>query len=92
MHWADQIADKIIERAHREGAIANVKCQQTPSGAKHIGNLNDVARAFFPYKSVLEKGEKAIFVHTTDDRDPLKDIPLKLPDLEGKMHFTKDLP
>ncbi|MFH1442650.1 MAG: lysine--tRNA ligase, partial [Candidatus Micrarchaeota archaeon] len=46
----------------------------------------------FPYKSVLEKGEKAIFVHTTDDRDPLKDIPLKLPDLEGKMHFTKDLP
>ncbi|MEK6954790.1 MAG: lysine--tRNA ligase [Candidatus Micrarchaeota archaeon] len=92
MHWADQLAEKIIERSQKEGVIANVKCQQTPSGAKHIGNLNDVARAYFPYKSVLEKGHKATFVHTTDDRDPLKDIPLKLPDLEGKWHYTKDLP
>lgn len=92
MHWADQLAEKIIERSNKEGAIPNVKCQQTPSGAKHIGNLNDVARAYFPYKSVLEKGHEATFVHTTDDRDPLKDIPLKLPDLKGSMHFTKDLP
>ncbi len=91
MHWADQLAEKIIERAKREGVIANVKCQQTPSGAKHIGNLNDVARAYFPYKAVIEKGETATFVHTTDDRDPLKDIPLKLPDLQGNWHFSRDL-
>ncbi|MFH0972040.1 MAG: lysine--tRNA ligase [Candidatus Micrarchaeota archaeon] len=92
MHWADQLADKIIERAKREGVSANVKCQQTPSGGKHIGNLNDVARAFFPYKAVIERGEKATFVHTTDDRDPLKDLPMKLPDLEGNWHLSKDLP
>ena len=91
LFWADQLAEQIIERAKKEGVIANIKCQQTPSGGKHIGNLNDVARAYFPYKSILEKGEKATFVHTTDDRDPLKDIPKKLPDLEGEWHNTSEL-
>jgi lysyl-tRNA synthetase class 1 len=89
--WADQLADRIIERAKREGVAANIKCQQTPSGGKHIGNLNDVARAYFPFRSVLAKGEKATFVHTTDDRDPLKDVPRKLPDLKGNWHLSKDL-
>ncbi len=86
LHWADQLAEKIIERAHNEKKVPNVKCQQTPSGGKHIGNLNDVLRAYFPYKAVVEKGEKCTFVHTTDDRDPLKDIPVKLADLEGNWH------
>ncbi|MBI5225222.1 lysine--tRNA ligase [Candidatus Micrarchaeota archaeon] len=91
MHWADQLAEKIIERAGKEGGEANVKCQQTPSGGKHIGNLNDVARAYFPFKAAEKKGLKITFVHTTDDRDPLKDVPLKLPDLQGKFHLSKDL-
>ncbi len=86
LHWADQLAEKIIERAHREKRVPNVKCQQTPSGGKHIGNLNDVMRAYFPYKSVVEKGEKCTFVHTIDDRDPLKDIPAKFADLDAKWH------
>ncbi len=89
--WADQLADKIIERAKREWITPNIKCQQTPSGGKHIGNLNDVARAYLPYKSVIDRGEKATFVHTTDDRDPLKDVPRKLPDLQGGWHQSKDL-
>ncbi len=91
MHWADRLADKIIERCKREGYVPNVKCEQTPSGAKHIGNLNDVARAYFPYKSVKEKGHEITFVHLTDDRDPLKDIPSQLPDLEGVFRQTDKL-
>lgn len=89
--WADQLAEQIIARAKRERVVANIKCQQTPSGGKHIGNLNDVARAYFPYKAVLERGESATFVHTTDDRDPLKDVPRKVPDLEGNWRLSKDL-
>ena len=92
LHWADQLAEKIIERAHREKIVPNVKCQQTPSGGKHIGNLNDVLRAYFPYKSVIEKGEKCTFVHTTDDRDPLKDIPAKLADLDANWHDAAKFP
>jgi len=91
LFWADQIAREIVERSEREKRMPNIKCQQTPSGAKHIGNLNDVIRAYFPYKALQEKKKKATFVHTTDDRDPLKDIPLRLPDLEGVWHETKNL-
>lgn len=92
MHWADQLADKIIERAEREGRAPNVKCQQTPSGGKHIGNLNDVLRAWFPVKAVRERGTDCEFVHTTDDRDPLKDVPSKIMDLDGKWHASSEFP
>jgi lysyl-tRNA synthetase class 1 len=91
LFWADQLADRIAERSRKEGRRPNIKCQQTPSGAKHIGNLNDVARAYFPCKSLRERGIKAEFVHTTDDRDPLKDVPMKLPDLKGKWHESRRL-
>ena len=89
MHWADQLAEKIIARADKEGIVPNVKCEQTPSGAKHIGNLNDVARAFFPCKSVKEKGHEITFVHLTDDggatwrQESLPDILVKGADYAG---------
>lgn len=86
-HWADQLADQILERSK----TPNVKCQQTPSGAKHIGNLNDVIRAYFPCKALMERGIKVDFVHTTDDRDPLKDVPKKLADLESNWHLSEKL-
>lgn len=84
LHWADQLAEKVIERSKKEKRTASIKCQQTPSGGKHIGNLNDVLRAYFVYKAVLDKKEKAEFVHTSDDRDPMKEIPKRVADLEGK--------
>src|SRR3989338_4778787 len=91
LFWADQIAKQIVERMEREGGVPNIKCQQTPSGGKHIGNLNDVVRAHFPSKALHERGVRHTFVHTTDDRDPLKAVPLKLPDLEGKWHKSVEL-
>ena len=92
MFWADQLAEQIIERAEREGNTKpNIKCQQTPSGAKHIGNLNDVIRCYFPYKVLLEHDVQATFVHTTDDRDPLKDVPAKLAALDGSWHASSEL-
>jgi len=91
LFWADQLADKIIERSKREKRKPNIKCQQTPSGGKHIGNLNDVVRAYFPYKSLMERGTKAEFVHMTDDRDPLKAVPKRLADLDGNWHESSKL-
>jgi len=92
MHWADSLAEQIIERSRREGRTPNVKCQQTPSGGKHIGNLNDVLRAWFPVKAIREKGLECEFVHTTDDRDPLKDVPSRIADLDGNWHNTSEFP
>ncbi len=91
MHWADQLAAKIIERGKQEKRIPNIKCQQTPSGGKHIGNLNDVSRSYYPYKSVIEQGHKCTFVHTSDDRDPMKEVPKRLADLDGKWHDAEKI-
>ncbi len=92
LFWADQLAEQVIERSKREGKKIVIRCGQTPSGGKHIGNLNDVIRAYFVYKSVVEKGHKAEFVHSTDDRDPLKDIPAKLTDLNANWHPAEKFP
>lgn len=92
LFWADQIAEKVIERSKKDGKKIVIRCGQTPSGGKHIGNLNDVIRAYFVYKSVIEKGYKAEFVHSTDDRDPLKDIPARLADLNGEWHPAEKFP
>lgn len=96
MFWAEQIALKAIERVEREfnegknlEKIIVVRCGQTPSGSKHIGNLNDVIRAYFVYKILKEYNIKRRFVHTSDDRDPLKDVPKKIMDLDGKWYETE---
>ncbi|MDI6730745.1 MAG: lysine--tRNA ligase [Candidatus Altarchaeum sp.] len=108
MFWADQLANQAIERVEKKfnekinkgekaEKIATIRCGQTPSGGKHIGNLNDVIRAYFVYKSIKEKIEnkewdgKVKFIHTSDDRDPLKDIPIRIMDLDSKWHETKNL-
>ncbi|NCN65055.1 MAG: lysine--tRNA ligase [Candidatus Altiarchaeum hamiconexum] len=104
MFWADQLANQAVARVEKDFAegktsekIAVLRCGQTPSGGKHIGNLNDVIRAYFVYKSIKEKIENrewdgnVRFIHTSDDRDPLKDIPARIMDLDGKWHESNDM-
>ena len=88
--WADKIAQQIIERAEREKVPIVCKSGASPSGAKHIGNLFDIMKTFFPYKAVKRKGQEARFVFTNDDRDPMRTIPDRLPDLGGVMQSTAD--
>lgn len=89
--WSDELAEKAIERAKKEGQVPVCRCGQTPSGGKHIGNLNDVVKSYFVYRGIIGRGEKAEFVHTTDDRDPMKDVPKRVADLEGKWHELAEL-
>ncbi len=90
--WADQLAEETATRAKGEKQTASIRCGQTPSGGKHIGNLNDVVRAYFVYKSLEEKGVKSVFIHSTDDRDPLKDVPTRIADLDGNWHQSDKFP
>ena len=92
LFWADQLADMVIDRAKREGRIVSIRSGQTPSGGKHIGNMNDPIRAYFVYRAVKERGVKARFVNTSDDRDPLKDIPARLADLDGRWFPSSEFP
>ncbi len=92
LFWADQLAEETLARAKREKRIPNIKGQQTPSGGKHIGNLNDVLRGYFVYKSIILRGEKCEFVNGCDDRDPLKDVPMKIMDMQGNWHNSDEFP
>ena len=83
--WADSIADEVIERYGKEDTIV-VKCAASPSGGKHIGNLNDILRGYFIKESLESMGCKVRHVHTSDDRDPLRKIPERMPDREGRWH------
>src|SRR3989304_5062121 len=78
-HWADQIADDVIERVEHNPLLKKivekngyfVYDEKTPSGVIHIGSgrgwvIHDVIA-----KALREKGVKARFVLSADDMDPL---------------------
>lgn len=87
--WADQLAKQSIERAKKEKNEVTCRSAASPSGAKHIGNLFDVLKSYIVYEAVVDKKFPARFVLTHDDRDPLRKIPPRLPDLDGKWHTTE---
>ena len=85
--WAEQIAERAIEEAKRRGfEVVTCRSGQTPSGAKHIGNFNDNIRSYFVAKFIERLGHKARHVQTHDDMDPLRKIPKRVVDLDGKWH------
>ena len=88
--WADQIADKAIKRAKREGNIVTCRSAASPSGGKHIGNLFDVIKSHIVHRSVEKNGFDSRFLITNDDRDPLRKIPDKLPGLDAKWMEVDD--
>jgi len=86
--WADSIADEVIERYGRQEIV--VKCAASPSGGKHIGNLNDILRGYFISESLKSMGIRTRHVHTSDDRDPLRKIPERMPDRDGRWKVLTD--
>lgn len=85
LFWADQKADEVIKRIGKSKKEFTIKCAASPSGGKHIGNLNDCARAYMIYRGVIDFHPKTNlrFIHVADDRDPLRKIPDMLPRLDG---------
>jgi lysyl-tRNA synthetase class 1 len=82
MFWADEVAIEVRKRCVGKQPV--IKAGASPSGGKHIGNLNDILRGYFIVKALEFDGVKARFIHTCDDRDPLRKIPERLPDREGE--------
>ncbi|MCS7138956.1 MAG: lysine--tRNA ligase, partial [Crenarchaeota archaeon] len=86
--WADVVAESAIEHAKRNGmSVVTVKSGGSPSGGKHIGNMNDQIRAFFIYDAVKRKGIPTRLIYTNDDMDPLRTIPPSAPNGDGEWHF-----
>ncbi|MEM2941094.1 MAG: lysine--tRNA ligase [Thermoproteota archaeon] len=89
--WADAVAESAIEHAKRNNmSVVTVKSGGSPSGGKHIGNMNDQIRAFFIYDALIRRGFPARLIYTNDDMDPLRTIPPSAPDGDGEWHvFTE---
>ncbi len=85
--WADEIAEKIINRKKfhliekQIPKIKNwtVKSGSSLSGVLHIGRLSDIIRNEAAVRALQEQGFKAKFIHVMDDMDPLRKIPKGVP-------------
>ncbi|QPV64549.1 lysine--tRNA ligase [Halosimplex litoreum] len=80
--WADEVADAVEARDPEEPIV--VKGGISPSGVPHLGNVNEIMRGYFVAEVLRERGWEVRQVFTTDDRDPLRKLPRKLADLDGK--------
>jgi len=84
MFWAKKVAREAIAQAEKTShALVTVRAGASPSGPKHIGNMNDQVRAHFIRMSIDALNRKSRFVLTTDDMDPLRSIPARIPNCAG---------
>ncbi|WP_123538045.1 lysine--tRNA ligase [Halosimplex salinum] len=81
--WADEVADAVEARDPEEPIV--IKGGISPSGVPHLGNVNEIMRGYFVAEVLRERGWEVRQVFTTDDRDPLRKLPRKLADLDGKI-------
>ncbi|AJF61171.1 TPA: lysine--tRNA ligase [Candidatus Woesearchaeota archaeon] len=78
-HWADQIADEVIERVEKDSVLKKqvaktgyfIYDEKTPSGVIHIGSGRGWVIHDAIAKALKDKGKKARFVLSSDDMDPL---------------------
>ncbi|AHG04750.1 lysyl-tRNA synthetase [Halobacterium sp. DL1] len=81
--WADDVADRILERDPEEPIV--IKGGISPSGVPHLGNMNEIVRGYFVAEALRDRGYDVRQVFTSDDRDPLRKLPRKLADLDGNI-------
>ena len=81
--WAEAVADEIEARDPDDPII--VKGGVSPSGVAHLGNVNEVMRGYFVAEVLRDRGHEVRQVFTSDDRDPLRSLPRKLADPDGRI-------
>ena len=77
MHWAEEIAKKIIARnPNKEEYVCAAGI--SPSGSIHIGNFRDVATSYFVYKALKKLGKNARLLFSWDEYDRLRKVPVNV--------------
>lgn len=77
MHWAEQIAQKIIDRnPNKEEYVCAAGI--SPSGSIHIGNFRDIATSYFVAKSLRKMGKKAKLLFSWDEFDRMRKVPVNV--------------
>ncbi len=84
MHWADDIAQKIIDRNPNK---AEYVCAAgiSPSGSIHIGNFRDIATSYFVVKALHKKGKKAKLLFSWDEFDRFRKVPVNVAEIKEGM-------
>ncbi|MDR1700170.1 MAG: lysine--tRNA ligase [Lachnoclostridium sp.] len=84
MHWAEAAALKLIERSpNKEEYVCATGI--SPSGSIHIGNFRDIATSYFVVRALWKLGKKAKLMHSWDNFDRLRKIPVNVAKIADNM-------
>jgi lysyl-tRNA synthetase class 1 len=78
MHWAEKIADSLIQQ-HPDRSEFHCASGTTPSGPVHCGNLRDLLTNWFVARCLLERGRRVRLLHSWDDYDRFRKVPKNVP-------------
>ena len=81
MHWADQIARRVVEQKGAKSKYV-VAAGITPSGTVHIGNFREMITVELVYRALKNLGKAVRFVYSWDDYDVFRKIPKNMPKQE----------
>ena len=70
MHWADVVADKLLESGNNHVISSGI----TPSGPIHLGSMREILTADAIVKAVNNKGGNAKLIYVADNADPLRKV------------------
>jgi lysyl-tRNA synthetase class 1 len=84
MHWSESLAHKVIERNPNKDEYV---CATgiSPSGSVHIGNFRDIATSYFVVKALRKLGKNARLMHSWDNFDRLRKIPVNVSEVADNM-------
>ncbi|MCX4362828.1 MAG: lysine--tRNA ligase [Clostridia bacterium] len=84
MHWAETIAQKIIQKnPNKEEYVCAAGI--SPSGSIHIGNFRDIATSYFVAKSLRKMGKKAKLLFSWDEFDRMRKVPVNVAKVRDDM-------
>ena len=91
MHWADEIAAKVIaKKPDKEEYVCAAGI--SPSGSIHIGNFRDIATSYFVVKALQRAGKKAKLLFSWDELDRLRKVPVNVSKVQDDFEKYIGLP
>lgn len=94
MFWADEFADQIAERFHKEiteGTPLIIRDEKTLSGRVHIGSVRGIVMHGLISQILTEKKIKNQFLFELNDNDPMDGLPVYVDQEKYAEHMGKPL-
>ncbi len=80
-HWADQAAARVVNQLGEKDQYVAAS-GITPSGVVHIGNFREAITVDFVARALKALGKKVRTIHSWDDFDTFRKVPVNLPNQE----------